>query len=69
MFVTGHSMAQRIETANQQTGLSFIAAKQQLMPVAGAASLLVGDGVAVFGGATSPVRAVTGLGHARTGHR
>lgn len=62
MFITGHSMAQRIESANQQTGLSFIATKQQLLPAAGAASLHVGDGVAVFGGATSPVRAVTGLG-------
>jgi GNAT superfamily N-acetyltransferase len=62
VFVTGHSMAQRIETANQRTGLSFIATKQQLLPAGGAASLLVGDGVAVFGGAASPVRAVTGLG-------
>jgi GNAT superfamily N-acetyltransferase len=62
MFFTDLALARRLEDAEMASSDDYARAKAALEPDRGAMSLRVGDGLAVFIGAGSPINRVHGLG-------
>jgi GNAT superfamily N-acetyltransferase len=62
VLLCGTELARRLEQAEAATTRQYVAAAAALRPEAGCTSLPIGDGVAIFAGARSPINRVMALG-------
>lgn len=65
MTLTMHldrALAQRLEAADASSNVDYVQTKQRLLPKSGCVMRSVGDGIAIFSGANSPISGVFQLG-------
>ena len=58
------NLAQRLEAADAASNVDYVQTKQRLLPESGCALRAVGDGIAIFSGADSPISGVFQFGMA-----
>lgn len=58
-------LARRLEAIDGASNLEYVITKARLEPESGAASMRIGDGIALYAGRGSPISRVHGLGMAR----